>query len=87
MHFSSLDPHMKRDLIQLEACLEHALPVSKKAYFAKHGRYFDPNGKGIRHAWWQIEGYTWEFLAYEHRILVGGEGPTWTGMVSLGLGL
>ena len=44
VHFSSLTPH-ERDLIQLEACLEQ-LYLFEKAYFAKHGRYFDPKWQG-----------------------------------------
>ncbi len=59
VHFSRLTPH-ERALIQMEVCLEQ-LYLFEKAYFAKHGRYFDPNDKRIRRAWWQIEGYTWEF--------------------------
>ncbi len=59
VHFSRLTPH-ERALIQLEARLEQ-LYLLEKAHFAKHGRYFDPNDERIRRAWWQIEGYTWEF--------------------------
>ena len=59
VHFARLTPH-QRALIQLEARLEQ-LYLLEKAHFDKHGRYFDPNDKNIRPAWWRIEGYTWEF--------------------------
>ena len=59
VHFSRLTPH-ERALIQLEARLEQ-LYLLEKAHFAKRGRYFDPNDKKIRRAWWRIEGHTWEF--------------------------
>ncbi len=59
VHFSRLTPH-ERDLIQLEARLEQ-LYLLEKAYFAKHGRYFDPNDEKIRRAWWRVEDYAWEF--------------------------
>ena len=59
VHFSRLTSH-ERGLIQLEARLEQ-LYLLEKEYFAKYGRYFDPNDKSVRHAWWQVEGYTWEF--------------------------
>ena len=85
VHFSRLTPH-ERALIQMEACLEQ-LYLFEKAYFAKHGHYFDPNDKGIRRAWWQIEGYTWEFWPIERQDSGWWCGPTWMGTVSLGLGL
>ena len=59
VHFSRVTPH-ERDLIQLEARLKQLYLLEKK-YFAKYGHYFDPNDKSMRHAWWQVEGYTWEF--------------------------
>ena len=59
VHFSRLTPH-ERALIQLEARLEQ-LYLLEKAYFAKHGRYFDPNEEKVRRAWWRVEGYAWEF--------------------------
>ena len=59
VHFSRLTPH-ERALIQLEARLEQ-LYLLEKTYFAKHGRYFDPNEEKVRRAWWRVEGYAWEF--------------------------
>lgn len=58
VHFSRLTP-AERSLIQLEARLEQ-LYLVERAYFAKHGRYFDPNDERVRRAWWRVEGYTWE---------------------------
>lgn len=58
VHFSRLTPH-ERHLIQLEARLEQ-LYLVERAYFAEHGRYFDPNDRKVRRAWWRVEGYAWE---------------------------
>lgn len=58
VHFSRLTPN-ERSLIQLEARLEQLYMV-ERAYFAEHGRYFDPNDDKVRHAWWRVAGYAWE---------------------------
>ena len=58
VHFSRLTPDERR-LIQLEARLEQ-LYLVEKAYFAEHGRYFDPNDEQVRRAWWRVGGYDWE---------------------------
>ena len=58
VHFSRVTPDERR-LIQLEARLEQ-LYLVEKAYFAEHGRYFDPNDEKVRRAWWWVGGYDWE---------------------------
>ena len=83
VHFSRLTPQ-ERDLIQLEARLEQ-LYLLEKEYFAKHGRYFDPNDKKSAARLVAGRGLYVGVLAYQRGILVGGTGRLGRGWTDWGL--